>query len=68
MLDIVQLFIFTMKVLNVSTTSVTENQFSQKCDRNIYQLWSQKEVTCYSEKEKNKKNKKASDLVRVQNN
>ena len=34
---------------------MTEIPFSQKCDRSIYQLRSQKEVTCYSEKEKNKK-------------
>ena len=56
MLGIVQLFILRWKCC---IDDLSENQFSPKCDRNIYQLSSQKEVTCCSEKTK--------DLVRLQN-
>ena len=47
MLGIVHLFILRWKCC---IDDLSENQFSRKCDRNIYQLWSRKEVTCYSEK------------------
>ena len=53
---------------------LSEKQFSRKSDRNIYQLWSQKEVICYniyqlwSQKEVICYSEKTSDLVRLQNN